>query len=541
MAEAGAHPFVQDAFHELERLLALRQSERHNHQAIDNAGQHVFKRLSSALDIRGLICLKIDANGASFGGHDLQQVGSSCSQLFGALFHEGLRDIELNSGLSFSEWNRFIDLVTIGREAQNVVPGGVGTALWKEEFPHFGFAFRRRNRLLIDDNPNDVESELRRIARVVTGLIAEQSTGQQRLAGGVSEGRETGLAGAAEEAPNTTLQAFAVLIVELVEEDLEGRDTEILQRATMNLTREAFLAGELRPLMALHRALMAPAEEGKRAHAIRRGRLATLLSGSCCDPNLVRNFGGKGQQLEVLTQLVQQLGFDAVAPYLDLLRKRPEAPLAQAVATGLGERLNSAAADLRSFANADEVQKILGSFLGALVKMVPSTQVISVLEPLRQHRDPNVTEAVAELLSRAVAVSSVDDARRLLDSQDSTERRAALLYFGDQRDENAAKVLVSFLSAGANDNWSPLDLRRAYACVGSMRSHHGHAYLEKLLTAKGLTGRLKSSPDEQILAVRGLVSANDAFAQKLLDLVMSQKEFSGKVRLALTRMRESKR
>ena len=173
--------------------------------------------------------------------------------------------------------------------------------------------------------------------------------------------------------------------------------------------------------------------------------------------------------------------------------------------------------------------------------MVPSPQVVSVLEPLRQHRDAEVTEAVAELLSRAIAVSSVDDARRLLDSQDSTERRAALLYFSSQRDEKAAQVLVSFLSAGTKANWNRLGLRRAYTCLGKMRSHHGHAYLEKLLSAKGLTGRLKSSPDEQILAVRGLVSANDAFAKKLLDMVMNEKQFSGPVRLALTRMRDSKR
>ncbi|MDE0883722.1 MAG: hypothetical protein OSB21_14110, partial [Myxococcota bacterium] len=493
------------------------------------------------LDIRGLLCLDIHADGVSFGGHDLQQVGSGCSQLFGALFHDGLRQIQLSNGLSIIEWDRFIDLVTVGREAKNVVPGGVGTALWKAELPHLEFTFRRRNRLLIDDDPDDVENELRRIARVVTGLVAEQSSGHERLAAGDEEGLQTGLAAAAEEDPNTTLQAFAILIVELVEEDLEGQDTEILQRATMNLVRESFLAGELRPVIALHRALMAPAEEGKRSQAIRRGRLATLLSGSCCDPNLVRNFAGKGQQLEVLTQLVEQLGFDAVAPYLELLRQRPEAPLARAVATGLGERLNSAAADLRSFTNADECQEILGEFLGALVQMVPSPQVVSVLEPLRQHRDAEVTEAVAELLSRAIAVSSVDDARRLLDSQDSTERRAALLYFSSQRDEKAAQVLVSFLSAGTKANWNRLGLRRAYTCLGKMRSHHGHAYLEKLLSAKGLTGRLKSSPDEQILAVRGLVSANDAFAKKLLDMVMNEKQFSGPVRLALTRMRDSKR
>ena len=49
-------------------------------------------------------------------------------------------------------------------------------------------------------------------------------------------------------------------------------------------------------------------------------------------------------------------------------------------------------------------------------------------------------------------------------------------------------------------------------------------------------GGLKSSTEEQILAVRGLVSANDAFARELLDQVMTDKIFSGKVRLALTRM-----
>ena len=70
-----------------------------------------------------------------------------------------------------------------------------------------------------------------------------------------------------------------------------------------------------------------------------------------------------------------------------------------------------------------------------------------------------------------------------------------------------------------------------------MRSHHGHDYLKKILTAKGLTGKLKSSPEQQILAVRGLVEANDRFAEALSNAVMTEKHYSGKVRLALTRMR----
>ena len=46
-----------------------------------------------------------------------------------------------------------------------------------------------------------------------------------------------------------TLNRFVEIVVQMVEDDHEGNDTEILQRATLNVAREAFKAGHLDPLL----------------------------------------------------------------------------------------------------------------------------------------------------------------------------------------------------------------------------------------------------------------------------------------------------
>ena len=535
MATSGALPHVQEAFKELERLLGLRQTQPHNRPAIADAERHAYRGLLNALDLRGSLRFDINSEGTQFGETALHHKGTACGQLFGNLFHDGLRSIEVSAELNAEEWHRFIQLVSMEREMQNVVPGGLATALWKEDLPSLAFEFRRRRRLLIEDDPDEVERDQRRIARVVTDMIAYQDEAHARLAQAEKLATELADEPIGKVPAAETIESFAKLIIEMVEIDHEGADTEILQRATLNLARESFISGELQPLMAFFRALKAPAEEGLRAQAIRRDRLATLLAGACCDPHLVVGFGGEDRQLALLTTLLGHLGFDAVTPYLRLLHYRPEPQLAEAVAKGLGERLNSAAADLRIFLKAPETQKIIAPFLEGLSELEPSPQVIGVLEPLRKHANLNVAEVVADLLSRAVKVDDLAEARRLLDSRDGTERRAALRFFQNARDEKAAQMLVDFLGVAAT-TWDALSLRRAYACLGAMRSHHGHAFLKKVLTARSLMGGLKSSTEEQILAVRGLVSANDAFARELLDQVMTDKIFSGKVRLALTRM-----
>ena len=537
MAAIGALPHVQEAFQELERLLNLHRNSPHNAPAIRSTENAVFRGLSNALDVSGSLALDVESDTTRMGGAALHPKSTATGQVFGTLFHHGLRRIRVVQGLTAEEWHRFIELVSQSSESQAEVPGGIATTLWKEKLSHMHFDFARRRRLLIEDDPDEVERDQRRVARIVTELVAKQGEGHARLAaGGLSASELGGTSGGAEPAVRT-LNRFVEIVVQMVEDDHEGNDTEILQRATLNVAREAFKVGHLDPLLKFFKLLEAPAEDGKRAQAIRRERLAKLLGGACCDPNSVSRFSGRETQYPLLITLLGKLGFDAVTPYLNLLEVRPEPKLAEAVATGLGERLNSAAGDLRQFLTSPKTTAVLAPFLQALSELEPSPQMITVLEGLRTHKDLNVVEAVAELLSRAVSVNNLKDARRLLDSRDSTEQRAGLRFFRLAGDETAAQVLVDFLGQMNETNWDRLAQRRAYACLGAMRSHHGHDYLKKVLTAKGLTGKLKSSPEQQILAVRGLVEANDRFAEALLNAVMTEKHYSGKVRLALTRMR----
>jgi hypothetical protein len=537
MAAIGALPHVEEAFQELERLLNLRRNSLSNEPAIRAARNAVYQGLSNAIDISGTLVLDVEADSTRLTGSALHGKSSAVGQVFGALFHHGLRKIRLQNGLTAEEWDRFLALISQGTELQAEMPGGIATALWKEPLPHLLFDFARRRRLLIEDDPDEVERDQRRVARIVTEMVAVQGAGHARLAASNLTAATLGATSLGGEPAIRTLERFVATLVDMVEADEEGQDTEILQRATLNVARESFRAGELRPILRFFDLLKAPAEEGKRAQAIRRERLATLLGGACCDPHSVAGFSGKEDQYDMLTTLLQQLGFDAVTPYLSLLEVRPEPGLAQAVAQGLGVRLNSAAADLRTFLSSPATTSILSHFLEALSELEPSPQMITVLEALRTHQNLEVVEAVADLLSRAVSVNSLEDARRLLNSKDSTEQRAGLRFFRKAGGERAAQTLVDFLNGAADAGWDRLALRRAYACLGSMRSHHGHDHLKKILTATGLTGRLKSTAEEQILAVRGLVSADDRFGNELLDAVMSEKQYSGKVRLALTRMR----
>ena len=266
-------------------------------------------------------------------------------------------------------------------------------------------------------------------------------------------------------------------------------------------------------------------------------RLATVLAGACCDPSFIQEFHGEGQQLEVLSALIKGLGFDAVTPYLNLLKRRPEAPLAVAIAQGLGERLNSAATDLRNFLFSPEADSVVAPFLIALTDLEPSPQFTQILEDLSHQASPDKREAIAEMLSRAVHVADLAEAERLLRTPDETHRRAALRFYGKARDERAAESLVNFLSSATDLGWNAEAQKPIYACLGSMRSHHGFAYLEKVMTAKGLTGKLKASTEEQILALSGLVACQDAMAEKLLKQVAQSKAYPGPVKLALQRLR----
>ena len=119
--------------------------------------------------------------------------------------------------------------------------------------------------LLIEDDPDEVDRDQRRIARVVTDMIAEKEAGHARLATASEFVPELADYPVGAPTARDTIQNFAKLIIEMVELDNEGKDTEILQRATLNLARESFLSGELEPLMAFFKALKAPAEEGQRA------------------------------------------------------------------------------------------------------------------------------------------------------------------------------------------------------------------------------------------------------------------------------------
>ena len=540
MAAIGALPHVQEAFQELERLLNLVRNNPTNAPAIKAAENAVYRGLCNALEVSGSLALDVEDDTTRLSGTALHSKSTATGQIFGSLFHNGLRRLRIQSGLTANEWHRFISLINQSSESQAEMPGGIATALWKEPLPNLLFDFARRRRLLLEDDPDEVEADQRRVARVVTELVAQQGDGHARLASGSLSAAQLGANKGGEEPAVRTLERFVETVVHMVEADTEGEDNEILQRATLNVAREAFKAGHISPLLKFFTLLEAPAEEGKRAQAIRRERLAKLLAGACCDPNSVERFTGRDAQYELLKTLLGKLGFDAVTPYLNLLGIRPEPGLARAIAEGLDSRINSAAGDLRSFMSNPNTTSILAPFLEALADLEPSPQIITVLEGYRTHKDLNVVEAVAELLSRAVTVNNVKDARRLLDSKDSTEQRAGLRFFRRAGDESAAQVLVEFLININDTSWDRLAQRRAYACLGQMRSHHGHDHLKKILTAKGLTGKLKSTPEQQILAVRGLVAANDRFAEELLKAVMTEKQYSGKVRLALTRMKGDK-
>ena len=540
MAAIGALPHVQEAFQELERLLNLLRNSPGNTPAIKSTENAVYRGLCNALEVSGSLAFDVEDDTTRMSGTALHSKSTATGQMFGSLFHNGLRRLRIRSGLTADEWHRFIGLINQSSEAQSEMPGGIATALWKEPLPNLMFDFARRRRLLIEDDPDEVESDQRRVARIVTELVAQQGDGHARLASGNLSASQLGANKGGAELAVRTLDRFVETVVHMVEADTEGEDNEILQRATLNVAREAFKAGHISPLLKFFKLLEAPAEEGKRAQAIRRERLAKLLAGACCDPNSVERFTGQDTQYDLLKTLLGKLGFDAVTPYLNLLGTRPEPGLAKAIAEGLGTRINSAAGDLRSFLSNPNTTSILAPFLEALSDLEPSPQIITVLEAYRTHKDLNVVEAVAELLSRAVSVNNLKDARRLLDSKDSTEQRAGLRFFRQAGDESAAQVLVDFLITIGDTSWDRLAQRRAYACLGEMRSHHGHDHLKKILTAKGLTGKLKSNPEQQILAVRGLVAANDRFAEDLLKAVMTEKQYSGKVRLALTRMRGGK-
>ena len=83
---------------------------------------------------------------------------------------------------------------------------------------------------------------------------------------------------------------------------------------------------------------------------------------------------------------------------------------------------------------------------------------------LRTHKDLNVVEAVAELLSHAVSVNNpVDTAAARL----ATRRSSAPRFFRLAGDETAAQVLVDFLG----QIMRPTEPRAAaLTCLGAMRS-----------------------------------------------------------------------
>jgi hypothetical protein len=537
MASTGALIHVQEAFAELETLLKLKVDDRASSDAQHRSVGKVYSALTNALEVRGKLVLSLTENGFTFQGQMLHQRNDIRGQAFHRLFHEGVRELTVEPGFSVQELRVFLDLIAMPTNAQNVVQGSLATAIWKAALGGLRPEFRMRRRLLVEDDPDEMEDALRQLTRDVTAMVRREHSGHARLA------EITASLFAEAQAPppwpvaaDETLRDFAKTVLNLINHDTEGEDVEVLQRSAITVAREALIAGEISALNSFFTDLDAPAEEGKRAQAIRRDRITTLLAGNCCDPGLVAMMEIRPDQLDALTVLLAGLGFDAVAPYLALCGSSDDRPLAIAIARGLGERLNSAAADMGAFVNSERAESVIPTFLAALTDLVPSAQMITVLEPLRDHPDKAIQDAAAELLSRAVKINNLREARHLLDSIDRTEFGAALRFFRQAHDERAAEELVNFLENIAPGTLEQPILHGAYRSLGAMRSHQGFAFLERTLTAKSLTGKYKSSTRAQICALHGLVATDDALTKKLLNQLRQEKRLPGPVKAALVRL-----
>ena len=519
----------------LDEALRLRRDDRYNDQAITTALRGSFDQLNLVFSRQPSLEFSITEAGLSYMGQALHRRHSLSAQLIGRLFQAGLRRLNVVRGLTFEDWARFVEVADAGRGLQLFGTTALITALWKNEGPCLSFLFRQRQKLLIEDDADAVERELRQISRSVTALVAAAQDQHGRLAAAAKP--QGGLPQLNwSEPPNVVLTRFGRLLIELIDDDEEGLLDDPLRRGALNLTREAFRTGELRPLLAFITALNAPAEEGKRAAAIRRERLAILVTGACCEPNMVIDFDGDEEQLQAITELIRRLGFDAIEPFTKLVRRRPEPALATAVAQGLGERMNTASRQLRGLLRDPAAEPAVVAFLEGLGDFVPSAQVIGVLDEVKGHSNPDIADAVVQLLCRAVQIDDLDHALRLLGRSDETERQAALNFFAAHRDERSAAAFVEFLNNLPDEGWGQRNQRQAYKILGAMRTHNGFEHLKALLTATTITGRFRTTPEKQVLAVRGLASAGDEMAVALLREVMSDSRYPGPVRLAVERM-----